>query len=499
MRASFRQGAPADTDADTLCFGLFEGDEAPADLDRGARRPVARLIESGEAKGAFKKVAVLHPDGAIGAARRSPSGSASGRVHARARARRGRGRPRARARCRRRAGRLGRPEGADEAARAPRWPRGAARRLPVRPLQVRRRRRLQGSGAGRDRRRARTSRPRSARSDVVVEHQNTARDLQNLPRTTSPHGGWPSTRSPRARRSTASRARPSGPTRSSGARWAGCSPSRRARTRSRASSCCATTAGRRPAARAGRQGGHLRHRRDLDQALGEDAGDEDGHVGRVRGDRGDRRDRPARLPVRLLSVCPSTENMPSGHSDEARRHHPDLERQDGRGEQHRRRGPADPGRRPRLRRVRGRRADRRPRDAHRRDPGRARVHLRGPVLQRRRPERRDRAGGERTGELLAAAAAPRLQGPHARQGRRPRERGRGPQGLLRVRGLVPRGVRGRQAVGPSRHRRHRLGPGQPGLRRQGRQRLGRAAAGRAGARPRQAPVEWTSTSAPSRS
>ena len=69
MRASFRQGAPADTQADTLCFGLFEGEEAPADLDQALGGRVARLIESGEAKGSFKKVALLHPDGAIGAAR----------------------------------------------------------------------------------------------------------------------------------------------------------------------------------------------------------------------------------------------------------------------------------------------------------------------------------------------------------------------------------------------------------------------------------------------
>ena len=63
MRASFRQGAPADTQADTLCFGLFEAEEAPADLDRALGGRLARLIESGEAKGSFKKVAVLHPDG----------------------------------------------------------------------------------------------------------------------------------------------------------------------------------------------------------------------------------------------------------------------------------------------------------------------------------------------------------------------------------------------------------------------------------------------------
>jgi leucyl aminopeptidase len=62
MRASFRRGAPADADADTLCFGLFEGDDAPPALDRALGGQVARLIESGEAKGGFKKLAVVHPD-----------------------------------------------------------------------------------------------------------------------------------------------------------------------------------------------------------------------------------------------------------------------------------------------------------------------------------------------------------------------------------------------------------------------------------------------------
>jgi leucyl aminopeptidase len=69
MRASFRQGAPAETDADTLCIALFEGDDAPGALDRALGGRLARLIESGEAKGSFKKVAVLHPEGDITAAR----------------------------------------------------------------------------------------------------------------------------------------------------------------------------------------------------------------------------------------------------------------------------------------------------------------------------------------------------------------------------------------------------------------------------------------------
>ena len=69
MRASFRQASPATTDADTLCVGLFEGDQPDAAIDEAVGGRLARLLESGEAKGSFKKVAVLHPEGAIGAAR----------------------------------------------------------------------------------------------------------------------------------------------------------------------------------------------------------------------------------------------------------------------------------------------------------------------------------------------------------------------------------------------------------------------------------------------
>jgi leucyl aminopeptidase len=69
MRASFRQGTPETTDADTLIIGLFEGESAPGALDDALGGKLARLIDSGEAKGAFKKIATLHTDGAIGAAR----------------------------------------------------------------------------------------------------------------------------------------------------------------------------------------------------------------------------------------------------------------------------------------------------------------------------------------------------------------------------------------------------------------------------------------------
>src|SRR2546423_634761 len=69
MRPSFRQGNPTDTSADTLCVGIFEGEPAPAGVDDALGGALARLIESGEAKGAFKKLATLHPSGDGGLAR----------------------------------------------------------------------------------------------------------------------------------------------------------------------------------------------------------------------------------------------------------------------------------------------------------------------------------------------------------------------------------------------------------------------------------------------
>jgi len=69
VRASFRQASPATTDADTLCVGLFEGEQADSGLDEALGGRLGRLIESGEAKGSFKKIAIVHPEGAIGATR----------------------------------------------------------------------------------------------------------------------------------------------------------------------------------------------------------------------------------------------------------------------------------------------------------------------------------------------------------------------------------------------------------------------------------------------
>src|SRR5919197_6311217 len=74
MRTSFRQGDPAQTEADTLCAGLFEDEEAPAQLDAALDGALGRLIAAGEAKGGFKKTALLHPGGAIAAERVIPVG-----------------------------------------------------------------------------------------------------------------------------------------------------------------------------------------------------------------------------------------------------------------------------------------------------------------------------------------------------------------------------------------------------------------------------------------
>src|SRR5215203_5386019 len=56
ITVSAKSGAPTDTSADTRVVGLFEG-ETP---DDAAARP---LVESGEAKGALRKLAVTHEDG----------------------------------------------------------------------------------------------------------------------------------------------------------------------------------------------------------------------------------------------------------------------------------------------------------------------------------------------------------------------------------------------------------------------------------------------------
>ena len=188
------------------------------------------------------------------------------------------------------------------------------------------------------------------------------------------------------------------------------------------------------------------------------------------------------LPLNLIAVVPSTENMPSGHAikpgdiiTQLNGKTVEVNNTDAEGRLILA-DALDP-----LRAARGR-PDRRSRDAHRRRPDRARLDLRGADLQRRRIRGRGRRRGRRDGRArLAPAAASRVQGADQGHRRRPHQRGGEAQGRNDLRRLVPRGVRRGQALGPPRHRRHRLGR-RPRIRRQGRERIRRQAAGRA--RPR---------------
>jgi leucyl aminopeptidase len=69
MRARFRQGKEQESSADTICVGLFEDEGPPAALDEAIGGDISRLMSSKEAKGAFKRTAIAHPEGAIGAER----------------------------------------------------------------------------------------------------------------------------------------------------------------------------------------------------------------------------------------------------------------------------------------------------------------------------------------------------------------------------------------------------------------------------------------------
>ena len=57
MRVSSTTSSPPDTDADTLVVGVFDGETVAHDVDGGA---LQRLIDSGEARTAFRHVAVAH-------------------------------------------------------------------------------------------------------------------------------------------------------------------------------------------------------------------------------------------------------------------------------------------------------------------------------------------------------------------------------------------------------------------------------------------------------
>src|SRR5919201_582878 len=57
MRVSSTTSSPADSGADTLVVGVFDGETVAHDVDGGA---LQRLIDSGEARTAFRHVAVAH-------------------------------------------------------------------------------------------------------------------------------------------------------------------------------------------------------------------------------------------------------------------------------------------------------------------------------------------------------------------------------------------------------------------------------------------------------
>ncbi len=157
--------------------------------------------------------------------------------------------------------------------------------------------------------------------------------------------------------------------------------------------------GCRPDPGPGRQGRHLRHRRDLAQARSRDARDEVRHVRGGRGAGVGRGDRRARTRARCRRRRALDREHALRHGDQARRRDHPVQRRHRRGQQHRRRGPTDPRRRARLRgRARGR-ADRRSRHPDRRRRDRPRLYLRGGDRQRRRAR-----GGGRGGPARRAAS-----------------------------------------------------------------------------------------------
>ena len=463
MRASFRRGAAADTAADTLCVGLFEDEGVPQAIDDALGGKLARLVESGRGEGRLSQdrascIPTARSAAArvvtVGLGKRDEFDAERARIAAAVAlpARRGR---------RLAVARLGRAREHRPGARSARalvegtllaaYSSTATRAAPTS---------------------AATTRPKSSRSSptrtsaqavrgaaIVVECQNTARDLQNLPANAlTPDGA----RRARARaaptRSTASRPRCSGPTGSRELEMGG---------------LLAVAQGsheepRLIVLRYDGGGGRPRLLGIVGKAVTFDTGgisikpsgkmqemkmDMSGGAaaieatGRDRAPRASGQARDGRAGDREHALRPR---------DQARRHHHDLERQDGRGQQHRRRGPADPRRRARLR---GRPRAPSGSSTSRRSPARSSSRSARPTRASSRtttPSARqlDAASEAHRRARLADAAAPRLQGAHARQGRRPRERVRAAQGVVRLRRLVPRGVRrtasrGRTSTSPA--------------------------------------------------
>jgi leucyl aminopeptidase len=183
MRTTSRQGAPQDTSADTLCIGLFEDAGVPGGLNEALGGALGRLIEAGEAKRGFKKTALLHSNGAIGAARVVcvGLGKRGDFDHERARVAAAVGLGRAReAGARSLAWSI--PEGVDErgiataltegvALASYRFDRFKTSKDDERPDGVEQLEIFSASDIGRA----------VAEAELVAEAQNTARDLQNLP------------------------------------------------------------------------------------------------------------------------------------------------------------------------------------------------------------------------------------------------------------------------------------------------------------------------------
>jgi leucyl aminopeptidase len=183
VRASFRQASPATTDADTLCVGLFDGAPADPRIDEALGGRLGRLLESGEAKGTFKKTAVLHPDGAIGAARVIAVGLGKRDEFTPERARVAAAVALGRAReagAKRLAWAL--PEGVDEASAARALTEGTL--LAAYRFDRYKSSKSDNGDAGPQQLEISSEQDLASvvgDTDVVIEHQNAARDLQNLP------------------------------------------------------------------------------------------------------------------------------------------------------------------------------------------------------------------------------------------------------------------------------------------------------------------------------
>ncbi len=375
------QSDPLDAGAGLAVVGLYEDGALPD--------AIAGLAGAGDAKGAFKKKLLLHAAGTrilvVGLGKREEADAERLRVAA--------------ALAAKEAGRAGGELdrlGAAGVRRRRRRGGGAGHRhdprlLPLRSLQgqgdgrrraVARNRGADAAGAGGRRRGGRDGaclrrgaepRPRPAEHSRQLRHAELPRGPRRGDRR-------------RPRRGHGRRARPRADRRQGHGRPGRGQPRRRR----------ALAADRPPLLRRrlrpdpgpGRQGSHLRHRRYLAQARRRDAGDEVRHVRSGRGARGGRRDRRARPRHRPRRRRALDREHALRHGDQARRRDHPIQRQDGRGQQHRRRGPADPRRRARLRGRARRRAARRPRHPDRRRRDRPRLHLRGGDRQRRRARRR---------------------------------------------------------------------------------------------------------------